>query len=854
MSRTLVFKNDRHYSSDEWGFVIPVAVEDNEGGFAVARPEDYPNNNKIYIGREFQKIFENFVEGELFALTEVKPNTNFAKNDGPNRCQWVSTGYHSVALPASAYVPIIAMELPDLATGCVGYPPAAYVCNKPFFILNQGAVTGPFVVQKSDDEILVTPYKSSTPLALPKNFVAHFDMAALEGAELVLTTFATGMRRQFLTSLQRAKEKLDYEQLDFTSDTELVKEFADVGFGRGIANLSKAEARKLLAGLSEFRKRHKAIKDNDKTRRLESILDQYLAFEGVGNDVIRNYLQTSEGKAFIERFAQAQKHELLKDFIKDLQDRADDQRAEIGRQTAEIEQKLEDKKNDLKRLEDSFQRRQQEIDEQIRQFNEKLKEEKEKQLREANQQLAAELANRQRIYDELKEAIEECRTVTQRKKALKEMEEKIDELNKVQQYLQQSIDKKQQVYSSINLATDKMVEIDAVKKLLNGVSVTEEQAEIVPVKLVPSALTVSADTRASYIAELKGHFDQTEGRVYSYDEVANLVVTVMQNYLTIFAGPPGTGKTSSAARLADAMGLVTRNKDALQTDNFLTVPVARGWTSSRELLGFYNTLKGCYQPSRSGLYQFLQSFARQAADDPDRVDALKLVLLDEANLSSIEHYWSDFLLICDAFEEGARINLGGTSQLTRLLEIPGSLRFMGTINNDATVEGLSDRLVDRAAVIHLPHGSPSMIRKLHEDVVIGAVPYAELARAFLPAADEDAELDFDEARRLRPITDILSSSSPTIKGGQIHVSYRKLKAIGRYMAIAQKLDYEETEPLDFAIAQHVLPLVKGHGQGLRERLLKLRDKLQENNFAVSRNIVTGILETGVDFSDSYSFF
>lgn len=852
MSRTLVFKNDRHYSTDEWGFVIPVAVEDDEGGFTIARPEDYPNSNKIYIGREFQKIFENFAEGELFALTEVKLNTSFVENDEPNRCQWVSAGYHSVTLPASTYVPIIAMELPDLATGCVGHAPAAYVGNKPFFILSQGTVTGPFVVQKSDDETLVTPYKSSTPLALPKNFVARFDMEALERAGLVLTTFVTGTKRQFLTSLQRAKERLDYKQEDFTSDAELVKEFADNGFGRGIASLSKAEARKLLAGLSEYRKRNKTFKDNDKTRRLESILDQYLAFPGVGNDVIQSYLQTSEGKAFIESFAQAQKQELLRDFIKDLQGRADDQRAEIERQTAEVEQKLEDKKSDLKRLEDSFQRRQQEIDEQIRQFNEKLKEEKEKQLREANQQLAAELESRQKLYDELKEAIEECRTVAQRKKALKEMEERIDGLHKVEQYLQQSIDKKQQVYSSINVATDKMVEIDAVKKLLNGVSVTEEQAEIVPVKLVQSALMVSPDARTSYIAELKGHFDRTEGRAYSYDEVANLVVTVMQNYLTIFAGPPGTGKTSSVARLADAMGLVARSKDALQTDNFLAVPVARGWTASRELLGFYNTLKGCYQPSRSGLYQFLQAFARQAADDPDCVDALKLVLLDEANLSSIEHYWSDFLLICDAFEKGARINLGGTSQSTRFLEIPGSLRFMGTINNDATVEGLSDRLVDRAAVIYLPHGSSSTIRKLQEDVVMGAVPYAELSRAFLPAADEDAELDFDEARRLRAITEILSS--PTIKGGQIHVSYRKRKAIGRYMAIAQRLDYVEVEPLDFAIAQHVLPLIKGHGQGLRERLLKLRDKLQENNFAVSRNIVTGILEAGSDFSDSYSFF
>lgn len=226
------------------------------------------------------------------------------------------------------------------------------------------------------------------------------------------------------------------------------------------------------------------------------------------------------------------------------------------------------------------------------------------------------------------------------------------------------------------------------------------------------------------------------------------------------------------------------------------------------------------------------------------------MLLDEANLSSIEHYWSDFLAMCDTFDVGQRIDLGMPGADSRYLSIPSSLRFIATINNDATVEALSERLINRAPVIQLGYGTDSMVTQVQEKILSGAIPYAELKQAFCPSR-EDEELNDRESIQLDKVLEILTTSS--IKGSQTHTSKRKINAITRYCYIANQLGYKSA-PLDFAIAQHILPSIKGHGQGMRERLMKLENKLAEYELINSKKIVQAIIEAGDEFSESYSFF
>lgn len=203
--------------------------------------------------------------------------------------------------------------------------------------------------------------------------------------------------------------------------------------------------------------------------------------------------------------------------------------------------------------------------------------------------------------------------------------------------------------------------------ILNGISSDSNESNIRPLALSKSSIVLAKESRKNFIQSLCVNFDKEPNRSFSYDEMANLIICTMQSFLTILSGLPGTGKTSTALRLADAMHLTNRNRTADSADGFLSISVGRGWVASRDLLGFYNSLKNVYQPSRTGFYQFLRSIEKS----PDKF--LNLVLLDEANLSNIEHYWSDFLGMCDLYDKGNRLDLAPGP---RWIKIGRSVRYL----------------------------------------------------------------------------------------------------------------------------------------------------------------------------------
>jgi DNA polymerase III delta prime subunit len=142
--------------------------------------------------------------------------------------------------------------------------------------------------------------------------------------------------------------------------------------------------------------------------------------------------------------------------------------------------------------------------------------------------------------------------------------------------------------------------------LLNGGRVKESSPKIYKTKITPSTIKLTKENRNDYINYLIDSFSNDNGRNFSFDEMSNLLICLNQSFMTILAGPPGTGKTSTAIRLAQSMGL-TSEENTYNTSNFINIPVGRAWVSSRDILGFYNSLKDVYQPARTGLYEFLKS-------------------------------------------------------------------------------------------------------------------------------------------------------------------------------------------------------------------------------------------------------
>lgn len=183
--------------------------------------------------------------------------------------------------------------------------------------------------------------------------------------------------------------------------------------------------------------------------------------------------------------------------------------------------------------------------------------------------------------------------------------------------------------------------------------------------------------------------------------------------LTILWGRPGTGKTSLPRAVAEA----------IQAE-CVCVQVQSNWTDNQDLLGFYNIVDKRYVST-----QFLDALV-DASNHPEQ---MYIILLDEMNLSNVEYYFSEMLnvftwdkpytlhLYSKRLMENANKDLKEAktqeeqekevSKLAAILEnmciyppeftIPKNVRFVGTLNTDATTKTISPKVIDRSCLIEL---------------------------------------------------------------------------------------------------------------------------------------------------------
>lgn len=177
----------------------------------------------------------------------------------------------------------------------------------------------------------------------------------------------------------------------------------------------------------------------------------------------------------------------------------------------------------------------------------------------------------------------------------------------------------------------------------------------------PAMLAGSAEmSPADVLDRICGLVREVGGRDLSRNEIANLAICLVQGYVTVLAGMPGAGKTSLAGILAGALGL--RQPGAAR---YCEVPVERGWASYKDFIGYHNPLTQRVEAASSAAFAAFEEMTREVASGPAD-PAMRLVLLDEANLSSMEHYFSPFMMACDRFADGPfSIELGGRRELHR---------------------------------------------------------------------------------------------------------------------------------------------------------------------------------------------
>jgi len=417
-------------------------------------------------------------------------------------------------------------------------------------------------------------------------------------------------------------------------------------------------------------------------------------------------------------------------------------------------------------------------DEQVRQYEEKIRV-LEDSLGQVNQ------------LEKIQENIEKLETrqqelETNNKYLLKQSEEYKKEIEQSQNDISNAIKKGTKDVAGV--AFNPFISNEMLKAAANWNN-EEESRSYIRYKEKISSVNASNMSGKSIIDYIVGYVQ--ERRTYKYNDIINIYVSIAQNFITIFSGEPGTGKTSICSIIGETLGLCNSDPDL---NRFVPVSVERGWSSKRDFIGYFNPLTKKYDKSNSKIYDALMKL------DAEKDDSLYpfFIMLDEANLSPIEYYWADFMRLTDRSSySDSYVNIG----IERELYVPKTLRFLATINTDQTTESLSPRLIDRACIIKLPKVEPT---PQPQNIKTELVSWDNFYEAF----GSETELSSATIKLLKEIYDIFNNFG-------MNVSPRIQLGIEKYIKVAQNIMIEEDGAItseiaiDYAIIQKLLPKVSG---------------------------------------------
>ncbi len=337
----------------------------------------------------------------------------------------------------------------------------------------------------------------------------------------------------------------------------------------------------------------------------------------------------------------------------------------------------------------------------------------------------------------------------------------------------------------------------------------EQAAETeAPEFVIPTFITAEV-SRSDGPLDEEAFFDrfrrvvEDNGFAYRLLDLQRFHLSVKCDDLTILGGPSGTGKSSLPALYAQAL-LGGDGDDG--RSGCLMININPAWMDVRDLLGHLNTLERRYYPAESGLYQHLV-YAQEEHDRRSHATGLYLACLDEMNLSQVEHYFSDFMMVLE--RRGADRVIRCFSEETigeqcpfrkwGLITLAPSLRFVGTVNFDETTRLLSDRLLDRANLVRLASGA------LPSAVAADAGAFARADGTMVTLADFQAwQRDTALPTELGSLLDALR---PSLLAMGCPLSPRVYRAVCRYVGSSSRM-ISSGVAFDTQLAQRVIPKVR----------------------------------------------
>lgn len=833
----IVYKLYAQQNKPNLGYLRAVAEKDGES-YVALNSENFCPSEKVFVTGEYEEIDSKYDDFQLFKVT-LKESQYASEDARPERnCKYITLGSKASNLKAKEMLEIIPSSLPDpniMVIDVTNHPSTAYI-----YLNDDGICYGPF---KWDSE-------STSQIAL-KKIDSPMPGRPLANGSIYKGVFSD-LKKHVLHCPLEEGERFYFESLtdlhndtamtaaDYSSDEDIVNNFIkiakDIGF-----NSKKIDLASLEANVKRYPKyNHKSF--TEKLNKLADISDSQLLLRSNVMESFSKFFRTELGDEVAKKYIEGNQDVYLSEI-----------KNEYERQ---LDLEFKERTNELKALKDKTERNKQDLvnlGQEIEELNnikinanvfENIKEsedldqkisQKKERLESLNDQIKP-LLEKYNEYNSLEDLEKKLASVkTEYKLESRRMFEIEDEIKKLEALYKEDEDK---------LRT-KLFELKPFVEAING-NMEFSQGEFskdVSQEVMPIDIT---NNTAQDILQYIHYSLRKENRDLTILDVINITVTLQQSFICFLAGLPGGGKTTLARLVAKIYGIKDKR--------FLDIPVARGWTGQKDLIGFFNPISNKFQPSNTGLYQLLHALSEESKND-DLLVPISMVLLDEANLSPIEHYWSSFMGVTDSDKEDKKITLGEDN-----IRIPENLRFIATINYDSTTEYLSPRLIDRSPIIVLePNTIVTSLNQDFDDKPLIEMPISyEVMEKFFGRVDKTPEFFDDELKVYLRIKATLGTVDSEL-GKPIIISSRKEIAIRQYCNRARPLMRESSTDdrllaLDYAVLQLVLPLLKGHGKNFGKRLEQLKAVLIEDELDRSLSYLETIISNGNADFHTYDFF
>ncbi|WP_326902338.1 AAA family ATPase [Kosakonia cowanii] len=767
------------------GEVLPI----NKGDF-------FCETEQVFVTGGFSEIKEKYKDS-LFEV--ICTPTNFEKKEGD--CKYVTRFSSCEEIKGLQVSQILNYKLPtpELPIIVTEEKPA----TKTILIEENDYLFGPFDYISTHDESTEQFTLNLKPINTPLGRIPQYHVGKL-GIQKCVAHIATNPKNNitFLSNIKRNFEQVD-EIIDYISDDQII-----ATYGNKVAQNS--DIRSFTKGtIAQIRKHFVSSKEYkvfpQRFTRLFHCLENAEGWDETRVELLEGFISTEEGKGILKNYIEENRDIFFKEEKENITKRLNDETKKLNETIAELNTKKENLELEIRKK--TRERNDIELNnsESLPSLTEEAKRKIEQQISTQKQQLDSLGKEIQSKEEKLSKLVNLDKLTTEIDDFEKERDRARDRMKKMEEQVEEVATK---LKESNEVLTSRLVKLKPDVDALCGVRPkNESKARDYHVNVRKQSVDISIeDLREEIIDNVLDALNK-QGRKTDYSTAANILTTIAQTQFTLFSGLPGTGKTSLAKMLGNCLGLQNR---------LLNIPVARGWSSFRDVLGFYNALSQSFTSSSTGLYEFLTHLHKEKSNNQE--SAAAIILLDEFNLSQPEHYFSPFLEMSDP--ESQRILSTGNPD-EPYLTVPDYLRFLGTINQDETVQTLTPRLLDRAAIINFDDFEQNYDLNIKEteakkNIAIEAISGNDFIKAFQPTS---LEVPQDVEQTLQSIVSILRDDSIDL-GLPVIVSYRKIKAIRYYYNIAGPLMSMESRylALDYAISQHILPLLNGYGQGFGKRL------------------------------------